>query len=147
VTVTTKSDPALLRVKALAYLRDGAVTIGYAAPDPEKRRARQVVAYVHGHNATYRIELSGETWTCSHGRGMPRQPDYPPAPWRPPHTAVRATTSTRKDLTVTTTLAPPRTDITPVQKACVYDTLDMFDSEMYLEYDFVVPGGVRLYYA
>lgn len=49
---------------------------------------------------------------------------------------------------MTTTLAPPSTDLAPAQRAVVAETMDLFDPEMYLSYVFRLPdGGARLWNA
>jgi hypothetical protein len=48
---------------------------------------------------------------------------------------------------MTTTLAPPSTDLAPAQRAVVGETMGLFDPEMFLTYEFYLPDSVRLYSA
>jgi hypothetical protein len=49
---------------------------------------------------------------------------------------------------MTTTLAPPRADLAPAQRAVVGETIDLFEPELFLDYQFPLPdGGARFWHA
>lgn len=54
-----------LRAKALAYLRDGKVRVSAAASAGVSRTPYDVLAYVDGHQSTYLVRFTANTWGCS----------------------------------------------------------------------------------
>ena len=54
-----------MRTRALAYLRDGNVTVWHTRTRRGDRAPQEVVAVVNGHHARYQIQMRHQTWSCT----------------------------------------------------------------------------------